>query len=285
MRRGKFRPSIISWTDYLRQDGLPYFPDLIFLAEGDSWFTVSGFPAYNLLFELRFKKSAVIVNCGMPGDTIKHMAQIEKNRSLREALSAGARCWDGILLSGGGNDLIDEIDDIVLPRNRRPSTVSDPAQYCNQARLKNLVEEVQRSYRNIAALRDREGSPGKGVPIFAHTYDYVAPRNAPATFIFGALGPWLFPVLRDREIPGSDWMSLSNYLIGILAEGIVELETGDNPISDFYAVDTRNTLKPAELGQSGDSKDWQNEIHPNGGGYEKLAKKMEAVFADKLGNW
>ncbi len=285
MRRGRFRPSIISWTDYLRQDGLPYCPDLTFLAEGDSWFTVSGFPAYNLLFELRFNKSAVIVNCGMPGDTIKHMAQIEKNRSLREALSAGARCWDGILLSGGGNDLIEEIDDIVLPKNRRPSVVSDPSQYCDQARLNNLVVEVQRSFRNIAALRDREGGPGKGVPIFVHTYDYVAPRNAPATFIFGALGPWLFPVLRDREIPGSDWMPLSNYLIGILAEGIVELETGDNPISDFYAVDTRNTLKPAELGQSGDSQDWQNEIHPNGGGYEKLAKKMEAVFASKLGNW
>jgi lysophospholipase L1-like esterase len=43
-------------------------------------------------------------------------------------------------------------------------------------------------------------------------------------------------------------------------------------------VDTRGTLTRAELGHPGDSRDWQNEIHPNGGGYEKLAKKIEPVL-------
>jgi lysophospholipase L1-like esterase len=285
MRRGKHRPSIVNWTDYLNMEGMPYFPDLVFLAEGDSWFTVSGFPPYNLLFELRFRRSTMIVNCGMPGDTIKHIAQIERNRTLRDALSGSGRRWDGILLSGGGNDLIDEVDEIVLPKDQRPEVPSDLSEYCNDDRLQQLIDDVQTSYRKVAVLRDRDDSPGRGVCIYTHTYDYATPRNSPANFVFGSVGPWISPVLNDREVPGSDWIPLTNYLIDKLAEGILELEHGADPIDGFYVQDTRKTLKPAEPGHPSDSRDWQNEIHPNGAGYEKIAKKMEALLAEKMNNW
>lgn len=285
MRRGRYRPSVVSWPDYLRAEGIPYFPDLVFLAEGDSWFTISGFPAYNLLFELRFRKSTMIVNCGMPGDTIKRMSQIERNRNLREALSGSGRSWDGILLSGGGNDLINDMDEIILPKDQRPAAPTDPSEYCDPDCLRKLIEEVHRGYRSIAALRDKDGSPGRGVSIYVHTYDYVTPRNSPATFIFGTFGPWVYPVLNEREVPGSDWIPLANYLIDSLAEGILELEKGDNPIADFHVLDTRKTMKPAEPGHTSDSRDWQNEIHPNGNGYEKMAKKMESFLANKMSNW
>ncbi|WP_373509036.1 hypothetical protein [Thiocapsa sp.] len=47
-------------------------------------------------------------------------------------------------------------------------------------------------------------------------------------------------------------------------------------------VDTRGALTRAALGHRGDSQDWQNEIHPNGGGYEKLAKRIEPVLEGLL---
>lgn len=283
MARGRLRPSIVTWSDFLDDDGIPSFPDQVFLAEGDSWFTISGFPAFNLLFELRFHKHTQIVNLGLPGDTIKGMSQIAGNRNLRSALSPGGRRWDAILLSGGGNDLIDDADEIVLPKSARPANPASPADYCDQARLARLIADVQAGYRRIAALRDAPRSPGRGVPIVAHTYDYSTPRNAPVRFLFGSLGPWLFPVMKQQDVPGSDWVALADYLADTLAEGILALANGPEPIPAFHVVDTRDTLKRADLGSRGDNNDWQNEIHPNGDGYEKLAKKIEPVLESLVG--
>lgn len=283
MARGTFRPMIVTWRD-LDFDSWPSSPDLRFLAEGDSWFTISGVPAYNLLFELRFYKHTRIVNCGMPGDTIKHMAQICRNRDLREALATGGPRWDAIFLSGGGNDLIDAADEIIRDKAKRDSaSIRGPADYCDAQRLNALIAEVQGGYRKIAALRDSPGSPAQGVPIVTHTYDYATPRNAPARFFVASVGPWLYRALTASEVPEHDWVAVADHLIDQLATGILALQTGPAPIANFRVVDTRNTLKRAQLGQLGVSNDWQNEIHPNGGGYEKLAKRLEAELENVLG--
>lgn len=282
MSRGRHRPSIVTWREYLDQAGFPSFPDHNLLAEGDSWFTISGLPAYNLLFELRFHKHTRIVNCGMPGDTIVNMATIAGNRHLRQALSPGGKPWDAILLSGGGNDVIDEADEILLPKEHRPANPQHPADYCDADHLDGLIRHIQRSYRRIAALRETPGSPGREAPILAHTYDYATPRPAPAVFIFGSLGPWLYKALTDRAVPESDWVHVADHLIDRLAEGILALARGPDAIPGFHVVDTRGTLTRAELGHPSDSHDWQNEIHPNGGGYEKLAKKIEPVLEGLL---
>jgi lysophospholipase L1-like esterase len=260
-------------------EGFPTFPDWQLLAEGDSWFTISGLPAFNLLFELRFHKHTRIVNCALPGDTIKNMSAIAKNRNLRQALASREYAWDAILLSGGGNDLIDEAEDILIPKaSRHASSVNGPADYCDQAALDALIDEVQSGYRAIAAQRDKADSPSRRVPIITHTYDYATPRNAPARFIFSKLGPWLHPALLSREVPGEDWVPVADYLIDRLAEGILALQNGPSPIPRFHAVDTRGTLERAALGARGDDADWQNEIHPNDDGYEKLAKLLEPTI-------
>lgn len=276
MSRGSFHPTFVSWEAFGSQDGLPHFPDRRVLAEGDSWFTISGIPAYNLLFALRFPKPTCIVNCAFPGDRIKHMSQISENRQLQQALSRwGGVRWDLILLSGGGNDLIDRADDIILDADKRdPARIQGQADYCDEDKLKKLIQDIQSGYRRIAALRDAPGSPNRGVPILTHTYDYATPRNAPANFIFGSLGPWLYKALNKNAVPQSDWVGVADYLIDRLAEGILALSKGGNRLQQFYVVNTRGTLIRAELGNTGPSTDWQNEIHPNGMGYKKLAKRM-----------
>lgn len=279
MARGKFRANIVTWDDLDFDDAIPSFPDQKFLAEGDSWFTISGIPAFNLLFELRFQKHTLIVNCGFPGDTIKKMSTISRNRNLREAMTTPGYSWDAILLSGGGNDFFDEADEIVLPRDaRRTGPITDPADYCDQDFLRQLVAEVQEGYRRIASLRDCERSRSKGVPILTHTYDYATPRNAPVRLLFGSLGPWLHREFTRKEVPGQDWVPLADYLADRLADCLIELQEGPDPIENFQVVDTRKTLKRSEPGSRGDNNDWQNEIHPNDGGYEKLAKRIEPML-------
>lgn len=172
MTRGTFRPSIETWQDYIGDQGFPSFPDLNLLAEGDSWFTISGLPAYNLLFELRFRKQTRIVSCGMPGDTIKHMSEIVSNRQLRAALAPGERRWDAILFSGGGNDLIDAADMILLPKARRTAHPQGPRDYCDGPLLELgcflLSHRCPVSRANprssCGPVRRRRGPPGRRSP-------------------------------------------------------------------------------------------------------------------------
>jgi hypothetical protein len=250
------------------------------LAEGDSWFTIGGIPTSNLLFSLRFHKATMIANCGTPGDTIVNMAQLTRNRSFRQALSPNdGKKWSAILLSGGGNDLIDAVDEILIPKVQRSTRARKPAKYCDQGKLTELLESVQQGYRTLAGLRDAPGAPSIGVPIVTHTYDYVTPRNSPARFlVVPVMGPWLYPALTAAEVPEGDWQATSDYLLRALAEAITALQTGTDKISNFHVVNTLGTLRRARPGAAGESGDWLNEIHPDFDGYHKLARALEPTI-------
>jgi len=291
MARGRHRPNVVSWYDVEQDDAVPGrnpgFYDSKILAEGDSWFTLGGLPTSNLLFSMRFHNSMMIANCGTPGDTIRRMSEISRNRAYKEALSAGfGYPWDLILLSGGGNDLIDDADEILIPEHER--TVSDiraPADYCDQRRIAQLVDEVQEGYRRLVAVRDRDGSPARGKPIVTHTYDYATPRNSPARFLFvPLLGPWLYKALTETGVPERDWVAVSDYLAKRLADAIVALQKGPGRLPNFHVVDTLGTLTRARPGSIGESGDWMNEIHPDFDGYAKLARKLDEKVASLLGS-
>lgn len=279
MSRGTHRPTPGS--------DLPTFPGARLLAEGDSWFTLNTTPLpgkpQNLLHQLRFHKATEIINLARPGDHIRRMAAIASNPALAQALSGAGRRWDGILLSGGGNDFIEEAKHILLRKTQRPTGARDPADFCDQGRIRALVDEIQHAYRRIAALRDRPTGPGTRIPILTHTYDYATPRDAPARFFFQRLGPWLITAMRQGEVPRQHWVSIADYLADTLAEALLDLTRGPNAIRNFHVVETRNTLKRAKLGTRGDSNDWLNEIHPNAIGYDKLAQRIEPVLEPLIG--
>jgi hypothetical protein len=129
------------------------------LAEGDSWFTLGGLPTSNLLFSLRFAGPAIIASCAMPGDTIRHMAEIAANRELEAAPDLRFGCtWDALLLSGGGNDLIDRIRDIVLPAATRPAGAT-PDACCDEQAILALQDDIAAGYRRICAMRRRAHAP------------------------------------------------------------------------------------------------------------------------------
>lgn len=277
---GNFRPEVMSWlsidwSDPFHNPGASIF-EYRLLAEGDSWFTLGAIPTSNLLFSMRFPRDTVIANCAYPGDTIRRMAAMAKDRSLREAFGQSLNIsWDLILLSGGGNDVIDDVDDILLPASAR-GTVTGPADYCDQTKLQTLLDEISTAYRSIVALRDVPGSTSAGKPVVTHTYDIPTPRNSPANFVvIPVLGPWLHPAMEAVQVPMTERIAVSKYLMDSLADTILGLATGPNALPNFFVVDTRGTLTPAQPGATGVSGDWMNEIHPDFGGYRKLAKLLD----------
>ncbi len=271
------RPSVVPWdnVDSGENTSDPY--DVLYdnriLAEGDSWFSMGGMPTSNLLFSMKFKRFTIIVNCARPGDTIRRIGTIARNPNLRQAMSRKhGYAWDAVLLSGGGNDLIDDVDKIVMKFTK---IHSDPANYCNQDELAKTLQSVEKGYRRIIDLRDATGSSCKGKPVVTHTYDWMTPRNSPARFFpFRMLGPWIYPVLVKAKVPESQWNAISDYLVDALRHTIRGLARGPEKLPDFHVVNTQDTITPAALGETGESGDWMNEIHPGADGYKKLATKI-----------
>jgi lysophospholipase L1-like esterase len=274
----RYRAEIIQAMSLSAGDSLlnPDDPDYAWriLAEGDSWFTIGAIPSSNLLYELRLKKRTVILNLGYPGDTIANVSQLSANTELSRRLvhPNWASDWNALLLSGGGNDLIDQAADII--RSSPTGSGKKAADHVNADRLAAFKQGIQAGYRRIVALRDSATGPNQGKPIVVHTYDYATPRPAPATFLIAPISkPWMHPVFEKYAVPKSLRIKIAEHLLDALAEALLEL---GEELPAFHVVDTRNTLERADIDAKGNSGDWLNEIHPNGDGYRKIASKLAA---------
>jgi lysophospholipase L1-like esterase len=278
-------PHVISWdnvnpgdSDRDPGDGLY---DTRILAEGDSWFSLGGIPTSNLLFNMKFSGFTVVVNCARPGDTIRRMGKIAKNPNLKKAMTQRfGYDWDAIVLSGGGNDLIKDMQKIIKPFSMRHT---DPADYCNLDKLDKTLEKVKNGYRKIIGMRDAANSTCREKPVIVHTYDWMTPRNSPARFFpFKVSGPWVYPSLQSARIPESEWNAISDFTLDMLRNAIRSLTRGANKLPNFHVVNTQDTITPAALGETGISGDWMNEIHPTGDGYKAIAAKISKVVRKHL---
>lgn len=247
------------------------------LAEGDSWFAWAHLnikPSSNILEQLEFREPAVIVNLAYSGDVIADISDTRQNMALYFELQALR--YDAILLSGGGNDLIDAL----MPDEGAPIIVpgdgATPQSYVDRAALHALANSVLSSYRRIIALRDKSDLNAT-TPIVLHTYDYPTPRNAPAKF-FGASasGPWLLPAMETAGVPQHLYEPVTDGVFDTLAQALLKLH---DPARGVHVVDTRDTIERAQLNTTELSGDWINEIHPDAHGYALLARVVGATLA------
>lgn len=259
-----------------------------FLAEGDSWFTVGALNPLknsNLLFEMRFAQTGCAVNCATPGDTLNHMSELNSDPDFIDLLTGRrARVWDGLLLSCGGNDLIDALGvrGPGIPLAKRllreaaewGDAASGAARYLSDAGWQTFSSYLKANLKHMVGLRD--AGPSRGAPMFLHGYAVPMPRPAPAEL---GIGPWLYPSVQAYAIPESDYEAVAALLIRRLAALLAECAADAANFPNLHFFDTTAiAIEPAQKGSSGESGDWINEIHLNRRGCEALAVPWAAAI-------
>ena len=251
-----------------------------FLAQGDSWFSIGHLPPWsttNLLQQMTLSRSAVAVNCARPGAELAHMTDSSTAKQFLKLLRGKfALQWDAILVSGGGNDLIDALNsDPTAPAAVRLLLRQDEwganaggDRYVSEAGWSTFANHLEEVLLHLLSQRDQ--GINANVPLVLHTYDYLTPRDAPAG---PGMGPWLFAALKRKyKIPEQDWTTIADLFIDRLAALWIALCL-KHAAKNLVVVDSRRATTRAAAGSAGVSFDWENEIHPTPDGYAKLAGK------------
>lgn len=259
-----------------------------FLAEGDSWFTLSTLNPgknSNLLFQMEFEQFACAVNCAHPGDTLSHMVDMNSDPVFRRLLSGrNTFIWDGLLLSCGGNDLIDALkaygpgvpnaQRLLLPAAEWGPVQDGPARYLSPEGWQTFDTYLRANFEHLLALRD--SGPSAHCPVFIHGYACPTPCEVGAGL---GLGPWLMPSLVGHGIPREDWLALSALLIRKLGQLLAAIAADGVRFPNLHYFDTSTiAIEPATLGATAASGDWINEIHLTRSGYKKLALPWAAAI-------
>ncbi len=250
----------------------------LLLAEGDSWFAWAymGFDiSPSILNALTFNRSTATLCYAYSGHTSGDMEKMAISAGFMHEFSA--QRFQAVLLSGGGNDLFNALEQGHILKPAGSADPNDPASYIDVAQLDALKDYVTLNYRQILSWRLKPISMNKTTPVLLHTYDYPMPRPSPAK-AFGkpAAGPWLLPALQKVNAPAA----LHFDIIREIASDMLDcIRAFHDPAAGIYVVDTCGTLTPAAPGSTGDDADWVNEIHPNAAGYAKLAAKIKPQLA------
>jgi hypothetical protein len=249
------------------------------LAQGDSWFSIGALNIAknsNLLHEMEYPDNRCIINCARTGSTLRRMVDQMQEPNFANLLCGNQRVpWHGIIISAGGNDMIDAIGhkDIQNPALRLfllPSErTGDPADcetYLSPAGWVTFETHIRAMFAELVRMRDLK-TPNRGIPIFLHTYHFPTIRNAPAGLTFG---PWLFKATQSFEIPVNVWPTLSRRLFNRFGDLLSSIALAH---TNFHVFDSANlvAVTPALPNTAGESGDWINEIHLTWQGYEKIA--------------
>ncbi|MFJ4292808.1 hypothetical protein ACIP1U_23940 [Cupriavidus sp. NPDC089707] len=285
----------ITPASHLQTDAAPDFNlfTLKLLAQGDSWFSINGlslFTASSILMRSRFTADTIVVNCADPADLLKHMVDWRNDPFFFRYLAAGSNFeekWDGLLISGGGNDLIDALgvlpqDAHGVPRMQAERLLLTPSERAATGSIERYVSQdgwavfrahMLEQYRALETLR-ATSARNQGIPIFTHCYAYAQPRNVGA----GPLGPWLHPALLAYDVPPEDWLALTRHFIDLLHDEVITRSS----LANLHILDTRALIPPASPNPGVKDPNWLNEIHPTAKGYDLIAPAFVKMIEDIL---
>lgn len=275
------KPLVVTPHD-LSHDNPPPLDGRVLLAEGDSWFTIGSlnlFQNSNLLFELEVQSTTTVVNCAYPGHTLQRMVDGINDRDFDRLLRRRnfARRWDAIVVSAGGNDLIDAAQQPLIDRRGQPTPLADRllltpdeaattnpvaaggARYVSEAGWSKLAGLLIANFRALVSRRDQ--GPAAGRPLLVHTY------STPTVWPVGTIGSprgWLARALEDAGIPAQDRQGVADELFGRLRQLLLSLDEGSggaDALPAAHAFDSAGTVAPQPPDPSkkrGPSGDWIN---------------------------
>ena len=260
------------------------------LAQGDSWFSIGALPptrTTRVVAELRLERSTVVVNCAKPGAVLQRMTNTSKEVQFLKLLRGKmALKWDALLISGGGNDLIDAVGSAPTgaPNQRLLRTPAERgngplagADYISEPGWQVFTDHIAAVFNQL--VDERDSGVNRPTPLVWHNYARVMPRPAPAGLGFG---PWLLPALDSYAVPPADRLAVADELLsrlGALIDGLVAARRAGDADCRLFVADSMNagvTLADAE--STDVSGDWVNEIHLTRSGYQKCAEAWQQVL-------
>jgi len=254
----------------------PPFPAM--LAVGDSWFWYP--KVSNLLAEI----SAIvrpdysnIMAYGYIGARLEEYVQGRYAADFYyEMKPQNAQYYSAVLISGGGNDVVDW--NLCLKadcsQQTSPKDCIDSAQ--TAANMDSLAGWLFTMISTIHSAYDRNGL--RRPAVIAHCYDYPLPDGRPfvdPVFHTRIVGPWLKPAMDARGVPADlDFRTkLMHALLDSMAEALSELHS---PADNVWVVQSLGTLDV-------DEADWDNELHPTGRGFRKLVHGPWRALLEQAG--
>lgn len=242
------------------------FPAL--LAVGDSWFWYPLPTGFNLLQQLSERvlrpDYANILSLGYVGATLQDFVEGRFAGEFQEELKAlNAQYYSAVLISGAGNDAVD----YSLALKNRCAGIGSPGKCFDEASFDGLmrklsgwmgrmIHDIRWAWRAAPALRQPH--------VFLHCYDYPPPDGRAAQFAGIPLpfGPWLKPAMDRAQV--RDEPEFRRDLVKLLIDRIhATFAPYDEDARLVHLVDSRGCLDI--------DNDWDNELHPNSKGFEKLA--------------
>jgi lysophospholipase L1-like esterase len=252
---------------------------LVGIAEGDSWFDYP--PAWledkskgDLINQLnRIKDEQTneikfnILRIAKAGDTLENMVfgtEYDKNY-LPETSQFKKTLWlirqyqpQFLLFSGGGNDIVG---------TELESFLNHATSGLDSLRRDNLTYVLENVFSRIFQhLIDEVNKAKPDIHIFFHGYGYALPSGKEVIQVgdYGFIGPWLRPAFAKKRIS----LEKSRDIIKELIDGfnnMLEKLASDNENKNVHYIDLRQLIK---------DEDWENELHLNVSGYEKVARKL-----------
>jgi hypothetical protein len=184
--------------------------------------------------------------------------------------TAGGQPPQAILLSGGGNDLVDfGLENLlnVFGSGLPPLIDSEVDKLID----KQMAQSLGTILDSITCLCQRWLH--KIIPILIHGYDYPIPDGR--YLKLPPRGPWLQPAFLKREYNKLDLgprTAVMKTLIDLLNS--MQLKVAAQPGHEHVRhVDVRGTLAAADY-----KKMWGNELHPTSDGFTAVAGKFDGVL-------
>lgn len=245
----------------------------VLLSEGDSWFSTPLY--YNLVDWLEVESTeGAFLRMEASGDLATRMFSGDNLRKIGSRLRAIE--FDALLISAGGNDLVDEFLAETFA-GTGPMTVD---QAFNRVQASGRFDEVRRAYE---ALINTAIAARPGIRILAHSYDYLQRMGAPAQLSIEQIGlvalfkrkagDWIARHVQHALATQDAQRAFARRMIDQFHETVLKPLHEACP-DHFHFVDLRGLL-PAE-------SDWNDEMHPTADAFRRLAVPYREALRNLL---
>ena len=250
----------------------------LLVAEGDSWFNHPKI-RWDVVGRLgRPEFGYEVESVAHWSDTLKHMVydrheRVDLDRTLRY-LGKSKKIPRAVLLSGGGNDLIEMLEFLVVDKKSGIGGVFHFGML--EAFLRCCILEYYRDH--VTYISDLCNTHfDQKVPILVHGYAYVVPDGRDTwsgrhdTRREEDKG-WIEPIL--YKYGHTDLQTNTNEMEKVIDRFNEVMQSISKEFDHVHYVDLRPQLSN-DVSANGYRKDWRDEVHPKTSGFERLAQVFD----------